>query len=241
MAENSKIGWCHHTANFWIGCHEVSPECDFCYARELSNRYGWAEWGLKTPRHETKMSLGKLQSWDRKAQKAGERHRVFVNSLSDIADAFAPQELRDRVVMWAGETPNLDYLLLTKRPQNYNHLLPLLTLNMWGGTTVGVKKSLSRIKHLQDTAFRIKFLSIEPLIEDLGEIDLAGINWVIIGCESGAKRRRMQTEWAIDIVNQCDAAGVPVFVKQMEVDGKVCHEIDGFPSSLQRQEFPQIV
>lgn len=147
MGENTKITWAHHTANYWIGCTEVSPECDHCYARELAKRYGWAEWGNDKPRHETKFTLAKLKNWDKKALAAGEKHRVFVNSLSDIADAFAPQELRDRVLYWSGLTPNLNHLLLTKRPQNYRKLFPMVTGNMWGGTTVGVRKSAARIDH----------------------------------------------------------------------------------------------
>jgi protein gp37 len=161
-----------------------------------------------------------------------------VNSLSDICDAFAPQELRDRLVLMAGNTPNLDYLLLTKRPQNYNKLLPIATRNMWGGTTVGVKKSLARIEHLRNTYFPVKFLSVEPLLEDLGELNLTGISWCVIGCESGSKRRPMKLEWAESIVDQFTAAEVAVFVKQLEIGGKVTTAIERFPASLQIREFP---
>jgi len=101
MGENSKIEWCHHTANFWIGCTEVSAECDNCYARVLAGRYGWAKWGNDEPRHQTKLNIGKLKSWNSKAKTAGEIHRVFVNSLSDICDRFAPQAWREKVVDFA--------------------------------------------------------------------------------------------------------------------------------------------
>lgn len=238
MGENSKITWCHHTANWWIGCTEVSPECDSCYARSLAARYGWAEWGNDKERHKTKLTIGKLQGWNRKAKAAGEYHRVFVNSLSDVCDIFAPPAWRDEIMDAALQTAFLNYLLLTKRPQNYSRMFPRPSVNMWGGTTVGVQKSLARIDHLRKSNFKIKFLSCEPLLEDLGEVDLTGIDWVIIGTESGTNRRPMKEAWANSLVRQCDAANVAVFIKQIEVNGKVVHDITDFPIHLQRQEFP---
>ncbi len=240
MGENSKIQWCHHTANFWIGCTEVSPECDNCYARTLAARYGWAEWGNDKPRHETKLTIGKLRGWDKKALAAGERHRVFVNSLSDICDAFVDQELRNNVVDAALQCPNLDLLLLTKRPQNYSRMFDCPPRNMWAGTTVGVKKSVARIKHLQDTDFKIKFLSCEPLLEDLGTLDLTGISWVIIGGESGHGARPMMHEWAESLRAQCVAANVPVFFKQgSQANWSNFKDFDSFPEWAKRREFPR--
>lgn len=240
MAENSKIEWCHHTANFWIGCTEVSPECDNCYARDLAKRYGWAEWGNDKPRYETKLTVGKMRSWDKKALAAGERHRVFVNSLSDICDPFADQELRNNVVDAALQTPNLDLLLLTKRPQNYNKMFDLPPSNMWAGTTVGVKTSIARIRHLQEADFRVRFLSCEPLLEDLGTLDLTGIHWVICGGESGSKARPMQTEWAWNLRDQCVAAKVPFFMKQgSSANWKDYKNFESFPIPLQLREFPK--
>lgn len=232
MAENSKIEWTTHTANFWIGCTEVSPECDNCYARTLAGRYGWAKWGNNEPRHRTKLTVGKLRSWDKKAQIAGERHRVFVNSLSDICDSFVEQEWRNDVVDYALQTPNLDYLLLTKRPQNYTSMFECPPRNMWAGTTVGVKTSIARIKHLRNTDFKIKFLSVEPMLEDLGELDLSGIDWVIVGGESGSGKRPFNADWARSIRDQCKAQGVAFFMKQV-------NKIDPIPLDLMIREFPR--
>jgi len=214
MGTNTLIEWAHHTGNIWIGCTEVSDECDECYARTLSEWRGWAEWGNDKPRHETKITLGKFLSWDRAAAATGEKHRVFINSLSDVCDPFAPDAWRQKLIAIAAQTTNLNHLLLTKRPQNFNKMFPAPLPNMWGGTTVGVKKSLSRIKHLQDTPFKVRFLSIEPLLEDLGVIDLDGISWVIVGGESGPKARPMHHAWARSLRDQCLAAGVPFFFKQ---------------------------
>lgn len=242
MGTNSKIEWCHHTLNYWIGCTEVSAECDSCYARTLAGRYGWAKWGNDEPRHKTSLSTTrKVFAWDKQAALVGERHRVFINSLSDTFDAFVPQEWRDEIVLQAGNAPNLDHLILTKRPQNIDRLMPIKTANMWGGTTVGVKKSLARIDHLRNSGFAIKFLSIEPLLEDLGELDLSGIDWVILGGESGTNPRPMELAWAWAIRDQCVAARVPFFMKQgSQANWKDFKNFDSFPVPLQLREFPKL-
>lgn len=233
MGEFSKIEWCHHTANFWIGCTEVSAECDNCYARMLAGRYGWAKWGNDQERRRTKLTVGKLKSWDRKAALVQERHRVFVNSLSDVCDIYAEQEWRNDIVDASMQTPNLDYLLLTKRPQNYGSMFDLPTRNMWGGTTVGVKTSIARIRHLRNTDFRIKFLSVEPLLEDLGDLDLSGIDWVIVGGESGTKKRPFNCDWARNIRDQCKEQGVAFFMKQVD-------KVQQIPDDLMIREFPKV-
>lgn len=210
MGENTKIEWAHHTANFWIGCTE------------------------------TKLTVGKLKSWDKKAAAAGERHRVFVNSLADICDTYVPQEWREQVIDAALATPSLDYLLLTKRAQNYSKMFDVTPSNMWAGTTVGVKKSLARIDHLRKTDFRVKFLSIEPLLEDLGELDLTGIHWVIVGGESGRGARPMHLDWAWSIRDQCVAKNVPFFFKQgSQANWRDYKDFDLFPSHLQVRELPR--
>lgn len=233
MGENSKIEWCHHTLNLWIGCTEVSAECDNCYARTLAGRYGWAKWGNDETRHQTAEANRKqAYKWDRKANALGETQRVFVNSLSDTLDPFAPQEWRDEIVLTAGNTPNLNYLILTKRPQNFAKMLPLVTRNMWAGTTVGVKKSLARIKHLQNADyFAVRFLSVEPLLEDLGELDLNSIHWVIVGGESGTGKRPFNADWARSIRDQCKEHGVAFFMKQMD-------KVQPIPDDLMIREFP---
>lgn len=240
MGERTEIAWCDHTLNYWIGCTEVSPECDFCYARILAARYGWAKWGNDQPRRKTADStVRQMFAWDRKAAKDGVKRKVFINSLSDTFDATAPQEWRDEIVLNAGNTPNLYHLILTKRPHNIEKLMPLKTANMWGGTTVGVNTSKSRIRHLRDSSFAVKFLSVEPLIEDLGELDLTGIHWVIVGGESGHGARPMPVEWARSIRDQCREQGVAFFFKQgSQANWKSYNKFEAFPEDLQIREFP---
>lgn len=234
MGENTKIEWANHTLNFWIGCVEVSAECDNCYARQLSQRYGWAEWGRDTKRYLTSHTTrNKAYRWNHLAEQAGKRHRVFVNSLSDTLDPEVPQEWRDEIVATAAVTRNLDYLILTKRPQFISKLLPFISTNMWGGTTVGVRSSLPRIQHLRNSNFPVKFLSIEPLLEDLGELDLTGINWVIVGGESGAKKRPFDAGWARSIRDQCKQQNVAFFMKQVD-------KVQPIPDDLMIREFPKV-
>lgn len=232
MGENTKIEWAKHTANFWIGCTEVSAECDNCYARILAGRYGWAKWGNDQPRHKTKLTLSKLKNWNRKAKEAGEVHRVFVNSLSDVCDPFVDQKWRDEIVDFAIPCAFLNFLLLTKRPQNFNSMFPFVPMNVWGGTTVGVKKSITRIKHLRESAFNVKFLSVEPLLEDLGDLDLTGIDWVIVGFESGQGKRPFNLDYARNLRDQCKEQGVAFFMKQVD-------KVTPIPEDLMIRELPR--
>lgn len=231
MGENTKIEWATHTANWWIGCTEVSDECDNCYARILAARYGWAEWGNDKPRHRTKLGAAKLRSWNLKAKAAGERHRVFVNSLSDVCDPYAEQKWREEIIDAAIPCAFLDFLLLTKRPQNYREMFPVIPSNVWIGTTVGVKKSIARIKHLQAVPATVRFLSVEPLLEDLGELDLTGIHWVIVGFESGTKKRPFNLDYARSIRDRCKEQKVAFFMKQVD-------KVTPIPDDLMIRELP---
>jgi protein gp37 len=116
MGENSAIQWTDHTMNFWIGCTAVSPACDHCYAQTLSERYGWAKWGAGMPRYRTR-DWSTPAAWNRKAAKLGLRYRVFSNSLSDFFDVEVPDTWRNDAMVVIEATPNLDWLLLTKRPK----------------------------------------------------------------------------------------------------------------------------
>ena len=217
MAKETNIGWCNHTINFWIGCTKVSAECRECYAETLAKFRGWAKWGDSAPRRPTVQSTkNQLKAWNRDALAANEQRRVFVNSLSDTFDALVPQTFRDEIFDYARATPFLSYLLLTKRAENLEQMLPPdLPANCWLGATVGVRSSLWRLERLREVApGALKFLSIEPLLEDLGTIDLRGIDWVIVGGESGARARAMHPDWVRSILAQCRSANIPFFFKQ---------------------------
>lgn len=238
--ENSKIEWTTHTFNPWIGCTKVSDGCKHCYAEAMMDRrYGKVKWGPQGERQRTSSdNWGKPVRWNKRAAAEGRRYRVFCASLADVFEDN-PQLLdwRKELFSLIEQTPNLDWLLLTKRPQHVfdfvpGHWLARLPANVWLGTSVeNQEQADKRMPDLMAIPAKVKFLSMEPL---LGPVDLwganyrnpnggftgavtswgNGINWVIVGGESGKDARPMQIEWAQDIQRQCAAADVPFFFKQ---------------------------
>lgn len=172
MGENSKIEWCDHTFNPWIGCTKVSAACDHCYAEPMAtNRLGVA-WGPGAPRRRTAASTWKQPlAWDRKAAKEGRRARVFCASLADVFDAEVDEAWRDDLFALIDQTPNLDWLLLTKRPAVARKVMPERPRpNVWLGVTVEDQKMADlRIPLLLETPAAVRFLSMEPL---LGPVDM---------------------------------------------------------------------
>ncbi|OWV44240.1 DUF5131 family protein [Mameliella alba] len=232
MAEHSKIEWCDHTFNPWIGCTKVSPACDHCYAEAWDNRFGGERWGPHASRTRTSpANWHKPLKWDREAAEAGTRARVFCASLADVFDNHRSIGAEWRWDLWKLilDTPNLDWLLLTKRPQNIERLAPVtwrvdgFPPNVWLGTTVENQAEADRrIPHLLATPARVRFLSCEPL---LGPVDLTrwsgltddvdfGLDWVIAGGESGPGARPSNPAWFRDLRDQCAAADVPFHFKQ---------------------------
>lgn len=244
MGKDSKIAWTHHTFNPWWGCTKVSEECRHCYAEGVAERFG-TKWG---PQALRRMFGDKHWSeplkWDRAAATAGERHRVFCASMADVfEDRVDLRESRLRLWKLIEATPNLDWLLLTKQPQNIASMVPTEWLdspqeNVWLGTTVGCKRSTPRILDLVRVPAVVHFLSMEPLLEEIDLIDAIGkaglaqlgieyagkvvglggapaIDWVIIGGESGPKARPCDVEWIRSLVRQCREAGTACFIKQL--------------------------
>ena len=231
MAENSKIEWTDHTANFWWGCLKVSPGCEHCYAEGLSARYGKKIWGpASTTQRERKLAIWKdIFKWDKQAQSDGVRRRVFVQSMSDfLEDHPQANEIRKDAIKVLESLKWLDVLMLTKRPENAQWFLgPWFTgwpEHVWMGTSVENQKYADqRIPHLLEIPAKIRFLSCEPL---LGPVKVFGFNsptwgrlghhidWVIAGGESGPRARPMHPDWAISLRDQCAAASVPFFFKQ---------------------------
>lgn len=252
MAENSKIEWCDHTLNWWIGCTKVSAGCKNCYAENLMDkRYGKAEWGVNGTRTLTSQAnRNQAIKWGRKAKAEGVRYRVFAQSLSDTF------EDREELLPWRldlfeviKQTPNLDWLMLTKRPEvakaffkEYPRYCNLD--NVWLGVSVENQEQANlRLPIFLQIPAKIHFVSAEPL---LGEVDFTkvkttakqmfdanvdlfehfnslgqdadfeyGIDWVIVGGESGGSTSRpMHPNWVKHIRNQCEDAGVAFFFKQ---------------------------
>lgn len=240
MGENSGISWCHHTLNWWMGCTKVSAGCKHCYAETLvTTRMRLPVWGDKAERKATSASTRKqVHTWNRKAREAGERHQVFCSSLSDVFEdrpGLAP--MRAELFAAIVACPDLDFLLLTKRPENMVRLARdagwsgAWPSNVWAGCTVENQAMANeRIPHLLGVPARVRFLSVEPLLEavDLTAIErtqaegfmrpLDGrfntIQWVIVGGESGPGARPFDLRWASAIQSQCKAAGVAFFMKQ---------------------------
>lgn len=183
MSTNSAIEWTHHTFNPWWGCVKVSPACGHCYAGALAKRFGFDIWGMDAPRRFFgDAHWDEPLRWDRAAQKAGERHRVFCGSMCDVMEDRPQFPMRNADLhscRWSlydriERTPHLDWLLLTKRPQNFVRFLPSEWLcdprpNVWGMTTVESAEYLWRVEELLKTPFAVRGLSLEPL---LGALDL---------------------------------------------------------------------
>ncbi len=183
MGANSKIAWCHHTFNIVIGCSKVSPGCDNCYAERGSKRMG-VVWGPDGDRRELSDPYWKQpHAWNRRAEADGERHRVFCSSMADVFEANeALVEPRMRLAKVIRETPHLDWLLLTKRPENMVRLARrdmdwdgAWPSNVWAGCTVEDQtRAEDRILWLAEVPARVRFLSCEPLLErvNLRDVDI---------------------------------------------------------------------
>lgn len=225
MGEDSKIQWTDHTFNPWWGCARVSPGCEHCYAEQLATvRRKLPIWGVNAPRRmmsdaHWRQPLG----WNRKAAAAKQRARVFCASMSDVLED-RPELVAPRLRLFEviEKTPWLDWLLLTKRPQNARNLLAEIThpidglpANVWVGTTVEDAKRRERLDALRSVPARLRFVSFEPLLEDPGPVNLDGIAWAIIGGESGIGARPCALEWITRLAAQCHAADLDVFVKQL--------------------------
>ena len=253
MAENSAISWCHHTFNLGWGCYKKSEGCKNCYAERDSKRYGFDIWGEKKIRRLLSRDYyDKPIKWNKKAEELGERHRVFCGSMMDWTDECWYPMLPFLWQMWR-DTPSLDWLMLTKNAENIKDCLPPDWSNgynnVWMGVTAENQKQANiRLPRLIAVPAAIRFISIEPMLEgmNISEIPLDkpdstplehGIDWVIVGGESGPNARPMKTLWARSVRNDCKLAEVPFFMKQMPGNTKASRE--AIPKDLQIREFPE--
>jgi protein gp37 len=267
VSADSKIEWCHHSFNPWWGCVKVSPACKNCYAEAFAKRVGQRVWGppATTPRRffGDKHWQEPLK-WNRAAEKAGERHRVFCASMADVFEDAGDVVDGERARLWnlIEATPSLDWLLLTKRPENAHRMVPSSWLsgrapaNAWLGTTAEDQEhARARLPHVLSAVWPVvRFVSYEPALAAVDltawlgyseswdraigpcgceakrdpwtrcdacvargwhPIECDGLQWVIVGGESGAGARPFDIEWARSVVAQCRAANVACFVKQL--------------------------
>jgi protein gp37 len=253
MGRQTNISWTDSTFNPWIGCTKVSAGCKFCYAEGLNHRYGHDNWGPgKTRRMTTDTYWRQPLKWNREAADAGERLRIFCASMADVFDPEAPMGGRERLWQMIEATPMLDWLLLTKRPQNITKMVPPTWLdkpqfNVWYGTSVEDDKVAYRIDQLAAVPAAIRFLSIEPMIGEVsfGE-SFSKMNWAIFGGESGFGARPMAMHWVRRGLRHCRKSGVTPFVKQLghvwakknEVKDSGT-DINTWPQDLRIQQFPR--
>ena len=221
MAENSRISWTHHTFNPWMGCAKVSDGCKNCYAEALvTNRMGKPLWGPHARRQRTSVAnwRGPVK-WDREAAQRGERARVFCASLADVFEDHA-DVCESRAELWrlVRETTNLDWLILTKRPENIEKMLPEGWgdgwPNVWLGTSVEDMRVAKRANELCAIPAVVRWISWEPALGPIDDLVLPGLDWIIYGGESGAGFRPDNREWARRMRDKCKTEGVAFFYKQ---------------------------
>jgi protein gp37 len=216
MAENSAIEWTDATWNPVTGCTKISAGCDNCYAARFSERF------RGVPGHPFEMGFDLTLRPERMKQPLEwKRPRmIFVNSMSDLFHKDIPKEHIVAVFDTMEKADWHVYQLLTKRSSllqkfiNDRYRTRKAPAHIWFGVSVENRQATARITHLQKANAHVRFLSIEPLIAPVGPLDLRAIDWVIVGGESGPGARPMNPEWAIDVRNQCLAAGVAFFFKQ---------------------------
>jgi protein gp37 len=234
VAENSRIEWTDHTFNPWTGCTRVSPGCDNCYAAALAKRAPatFGSWEPGGERKRTSESYWRQPfAWNRKAQREGKRARVFCASMADVFDNKVPRHWRDDLWQVIHETPHLDWLLLTKRPENIADRLPGPNTgtkswgegwpNVWLGTTVEDReRARRRLPVFGAIPAAVRFISAEPLVEDWSDmlpdaLSRWRLDWIICGGESGGGAREMPAEWARHLRDATAAGGAAFFMKQM--------------------------
>ena len=217
MIGKSKIEWTGVTWNPIRGCTKVSPGCRRCYAAVFAERFRGTDGHPYRDGFDLRLvpgMLGEPLLWPRPRM-------VFVNSMSDLFHEALPVEYVEAVIKVMGLTPWHTYQVLTKRADRMKELLTgprsgaASLANVWWGVSVENRRhGLPRVVELQTVSATTRFLSIEPLLEDLGSVPLAGIDWVIVGGESGASAHPVEGAWVRSIRDQCDAANVPFFFKQ---------------------------
>ena len=217
MSDNSKIEWTDATWNPVRGCSKVSPGCANCYAETFAERFR----GVPGHPYEFGFDLQLVPAKLTEPLRWRTPKMIFVNSMSDLFQENVPDEFIKEVVQVMVKAHWHTYQVLTKRSERMCELLnthlnfAAKQPHIWWGTSVENKKNgLPRIEHLRKTPAKIRFLSIEPLLEDLGPLNLRGIGWIIVGGESGPGARPMQKNWVLSIRDQCRKAKIPFFFKQ---------------------------
>lgn len=243
MAEKTLIAWTDHTFNPWMGCSKVSEGCRNCYALTfVRNRMGKHLWGPTNPRQVTKGPWKEVVAWDRAAPGhvgvlgAGRPDLCFTASLCDVfEDHPVANETRPQVFDLIRRCRNMHFQILTKRPERIADNLPDDWgpdgwPNVWLGTSIEDMRVAERADHLREVPAVVRFVSYEPALGPLDDLDLTGLDWVIYGGESGPGHRQEDKDWARSMHRRCSAEGVAFFHKQssgyrtelgIELDGRI--------------------
>jgi protein gp37 len=222
MAKQTRIEWADHTFNPWRGCTKVSPGCAHCYAETMSKRNPavLGEWGPSAQRViSAESGWERPLPWNRVAEADGLSHRVFCASLADVfehrPELHAP---RQQLFGLIEQTPMLDWQLLTKRPENIEAMLPAfwpaIGDRVWLGVSIEANDYTWRADYLRRVDCAVRFVSNEPALGPLDQLDLTGLEWIIFGGESGPHFRTAKLQLARDMKARCEAAGVAFFFKQ---------------------------
>ncbi len=248
MASKHKIEWTEQTWNPTAGCSKVSAGCRNCYAEVMATRLK----AIGVKGYENGFQFSIVPDRLNEPLKRKKPTVYFVNSMSDLFHHEMPEDYLDKIFDVISKTPQHTYQILTKRAEKMFVYLKdkIITENIWLGVTVENRKDgLPRIDYLRQLKASVLFLSVEPLLEDLGKIDLSNIDWVIVGGESGHKARPMEKEWVVNIKKHCDEKNIAFFFKQWgtwgadrvkrnkklngkELDGKVWQK---YPKSIEKK------
>ena len=216
MSTLSKIEWTDATWNPVTGCTKITRGCDNCYAERFAERFRGTPGHPYEPGFDLTLRPERLShplSWKRPRM-------IFVNSMSDLFHKDVPTDFIDKVFETMEAADWHVFQVLTKRSSLMRAYLRnryksrLAPRHIWCGVSVEDHKATARIRHLQDAPLSTRFLSIEPLLGPVGDIDIKGISWVIVGGESGPNARPMKREWAIEVRDLCERKGIPFFFKQ---------------------------
>jgi protein gp37 len=217
MSDHSRIEWTDATWNPVRGCTKISPGCKHCYAATFAERFR----GVPGHPYEQGFDLRLVHDKLEEPLRWKQPRRIFVNSMSDLFHEDVPAKYIEEVADVMCRADWHVFQVLTKRSLRMRDLLcgPLRCAaalpHIWWGVSVEDRKyGLPRVDHLGQANAKVRFLSIEPLLEDLGDLDLSGIDWVIVGGESGPGARPMEKAWVLSILEQCEVARVPFFFKQ---------------------------
>ena len=226
----TKISWTESTWNPVRGCTRVTRECTNCYAEGMTARFSGADKRTGLPMYGTGFAtmtpagprwtneVALIESKLHEPLRWKKPRMIFVNSMSDLFHEKLPWEDIRQVYRVMRRCPHHVFQVLTKRPERRREIFEWWNLgapeNVWEGTSIGIRSRVDKISVLRDTPAAVRFLSCEPLLEDLGELDLTGIDWLIIGGESGPKARPMMLAWTESLINQCQRQGVACFFKQ---------------------------